>query len=737
MKKLPLLFLFVFTIIYSPSFSQNVNRIIPQPQSISMGDGFFSFDENLVIINGEKGSFNYSYLAEHLNKITGYNIQIIDKKEATDFNNRIFLDCSNRSLPEEGYELLCDSKGITISGSTSKGIFYGIQTLFQLLPPQIYSGRRSLQKNITIPYVSIADYPVMKYRGMMLDVSRTFFGKSDIIRLLDWLSYHKVNKFHWHLTDDNGWRIEIKKYPYLTSKGAWRGPGEVLPETFGSGDKRYGGYYTQKDIKEIVKYASDRNIEIIPEIDLPGHSKAVTASYPDVLCNIQDTSISVQGEKKNVWCVGNENNYKMLNNIIKEIAALFPSKYIHIGGDEVNISSWERCPDCQGVVKREGLNDTKHLLNHFVNRMEVILHKHGKYLAGWDEIAEEGKLDNNTRVYAWRGVKKGVDAANKGAKVIMLPGEFFYLDMKQSPVERGHNWAGIVTLEKSYSFDLSKLDGLDSNSKDNFEGIQGALWTELLGSPARFLDYQTFPRMAAIAERGWSSAACCSYKDFYERLTKYHYDRMFNMDIAFRIAPPSATFTNGKIVVDDSCSTSVVRYTSNETEPNVNSPIYKGEIYTNTPERFRFKSFFGNYISSATVMVQNVDYKYKDLRVSVSTSMDENPKFPLKNLTDNKASTYFRSNTKVKSGDYLTYTLDSPVIANRITVETGIPNITFYGVNYGYVEYSQDGVNFIKAGDFINNSVVFNPSFPVQYVRLVITKPNDGYILALQDLKVE
>ncbi len=251
---------------------------------------------------------------------------LIQEKKTTAYNFIKLEVNPSLNIPEEGYLLNVDEKGITIEAKNSSGIFYGIQSVLQLLPPAVYSGRVTGREEWSVPFVNIEDYPRFSYRGMMLDVSRTFFDYDVIIKYIDWLSYHKINKFHWHLADDNGWRIEIKKYPELTSKGAWRGPGEVLYPSFGSGNKRYGGFYTQDQIKKIVAYAAERNIEIIPEIDLPGHSRAVTATYPDILCRRTDESLSVQGEGKNVWCVSKEPNYEMLENIIKELVRLFPSK---------------------------------------------------------------------------------------------------------------------------------------------------------------------------------------------------------------------------------------------------------------------------------------------------------------------------------------------------------------------------------------------------------------------------
>ena len=312
--------------------------LIPKPQKVEEKEGVFKLNPETAIVSDDP--FNARYLADILNNSTGLGIRQGGNKEES---NTITLTIDPESnIPQEGYVLSVTPEKIVATSSTSKGSFYAIQTLLQLLPPSVY-GNPTGDEKWEVPCVRIEDSPRFPYRGLMMDVSRTFFSLDYIYRFLDWMAYHKLNVFQWHITDDNGWRIEIKKYPELTSKGAWRGPGEVLPAAYGSGNKRYGGFYTQKEIKEVIEYAAKRNIEIIPEIDMPGHSKAVISTYPQTGCDNKTHFVSINGEVKNVWCVGNEDNYKMLDNIIKEVAALFPSKIIHVGGDEVNMDNWNRC----------------------------------------------------------------------------------------------------------------------------------------------------------------------------------------------------------------------------------------------------------------------------------------------------------------------------------------------------------------------------------------------------------
>jgi hexosaminidase len=708
--------------------------VIPIPEKVIYNDGVFKIGALTQISTNEKDKYNLNYLSGKLSIIKGFGV----KHNSGLSSNSIILSIDNQSnIPSEGYVLKVNNDKIEISASTKAGIFYGIQTLLQLLPPTIYSGNATGFEKWEVPALEITDSPRFSYRGMMLDVSRTFFDKETVLKYIDWMSYHKINKFHWHLSDDNGWRIEIKKYPKLTELGAWRGDNEVLPASFGSGSQRYGGYYTQKDIKQIVAYAAERNIEIIPEIDLPGHSKAVTASYPEVLCKSNDESESVQGEVSNVWCVSNEKNYKMLDNIIKEIASLFPSKTMHIGGDEVNRSSWENCKSCKDLMSEKGMKQTSELQNYFVRRLEKIVEKYGKQMAGWDEILEGGDLHPNTKVYAWRNVAKGIESITKGQPTILMPGAFCYLDMKQSPEERGHNWAGIVSAEKTYSLDPTGSTNLDNDKTKLILGVQGGLWTELLGWPARFIEYQTYPRLAALAEVGWSKQENREWNNFSLRLNKFHFDRLSNMGIAFRVEPPKAVYNDSSITVTTQYPWEVVRFTDDESAPVSHSSVYNGPIKTSNPLKYRFSTFYNSFTNSIPVKVSNVDYVYKTPEVEIETSLSLNQRSPITNITDYKFDTYLRSAAKAKAGDFVIYKFKEPVETSRITVETGIPNINFYWVTEGYVEYSYNGTDFIKGDDLFRGKATIIPNNKIKAVKINITAPNDANTLVLQDLRIE
>ena len=370
--------------------------IIPKPVKVNQKEGLFVMPPLVQIIVDKKAQKSANFITASFLKNTGINpIVAIGSKQKK--NTIAFLVDEKMSLPNDGYKLSVTKKGVLVKGKSVNGVLNGFQTLLQIC------SAKEVTKG-TIPFVKIEDYPRFDWRGMMLDCSRQFFDKQTVKNYIDWLAAHKMNVFHWHLTDDNGWRVEIKSMPDLTRKGAWRGPGEALLPSYGSGDKRYGGFYTQADIKEVVAYALDRGISIMPEIEIPGHSRAVTAAYPEVGCITTQETKSVQGEVKNVWCVGREENYQILDSIIKEFSELFPFDYIHVAGDEVNRATWEQCPKCKALMQKECYTDTFQLQNYFFKRVEKIVEKYNRKTAGWNEILKGGEMSPNTLIFAWQGI---------------------------------------------------------------------------------------------------------------------------------------------------------------------------------------------------------------------------------------------------------------------------------------------------------------------------------------------
>ena len=706
---------------------------VPKPASVQYqaNQPSFILDKDVQLVGGD--SFNVAYLQDHLSRLLDYSGDSWNPSEPGTIE---FV--RTKSFPEEGYSIEVKDRHILVTATTRAGEFYAIQTLLQMLPPQVYrkvSGPDAmLIRQWEIPAVTIVDQPRFPWRGSMFDVSRTFFDKEYILRHLDWLAYHKINKFHWHLTDDNGWRVEIKKYPKLTSVGAWRGRGEALEPSFNSGEERYGGFYTQEDLKEIVAYAADRNIEIIPEIDLPGHSKALAVSYPEVVCKHDADVLSVQGEVHNVLCVGREKNYAMLENIIKELAAIFPSKYFHVGVEEVATDSWKHCPDCQKLMKRLGYTDERQLLGYFTERLEKILAKYGKTLEGWEDIVAGESLSRNDLVLVWHRQNVLQNAIDAGFPVVTQNCDYLYFDMKQTLAERGHSWASIIDVEKVYSFD--PLQGLDlkPGQERQVKGLQGGLWTELLYYPAHFSEYQLFPRLCALAEVGWTPQAQREYADFDARLARTHFERMWNMGIHFRIPAPDVD-RNG--LVRSPYPNMVVRYTSDGSEPTVSSPVVTGPIVADHPENLRFATFFAD-VKSMTVGVPGAQ-RYLKPAVKVTSSLEGTKNLPLSNLELYERDKYMRTARSLRTGDHVLYTFEEPVSCKRITVQTADPKNNFYGITDGHVEVLYDGQTdwyAVKPFDMYNR-VSFSPAAPVKAVKIVVDGPGEGKAVSIQSLIIE
>jgi hexosaminidase len=596
MKK-SILLIAIFLSSLSTSQAQKLD-IIPKPVKVEQKDGAFIIPSSAQIILDKKIQKSSDYIKASLLKNAGINstVTVGDKHKK---NTISFLVDEKMSLPNEGYKLSVTKKGVLVKGKSASGVLNGFQTLVQIC------SAKDVKKG-TIPFVKIEDYPRFEWRGMMLDVSRQFFDKQTVENYIDWLAAHKMNVFHWHLTDDNGWRAEIKSMTDLTKKGAWRGPGEALLPSYGSGNKRYGGFYTQEEIKEVVAYAQDRGISIMPEIEILGHSRAVTAAYPEIGCVTTQETKSVQGEVKNVWCVGREENYQILDSIIREFSEMFPFDYIHVAGDEVNRANWEHCPKCKALMEKEGYTDTFQLQNYFFKRVEKIVEKYHRKTAGWNEILKGGEVNPNTLIFAWQGINYGIESAKKRHSTIMIPGQYLYFDMAQSENERGHRWAAITDTKRAYSFEPIPTDDLTTDEQKLIKGVQGALWSEYLDRPTRFVEYQSYPRISALSEIGWSRKEDKNWDDFYGRLTHSHLQRLANLGIAFRDFPPTAIYKNGTITVTPPYEGAIVRYDTQGNEPTRESALYTKPIEARDYENYMFRTFFNEDVASPAVKVEKL-----------------------------------------------------------------------------------------------------------------------------------
>lgn len=501
--------------------SPNVYAIIPAPVSIKEMAGQFVFTGSSKIILSKitaETKLSTDFLALLIKNPTGWNLKLTEGKKAE--NGSVFMGIDTAVKNAEGYLLLVKKRKITIKASTPAGLFYAVQTLRQLLPPDVEKAGIVQGLKLTVPCCEIADEPRFAYRGMHLDVGRHLFPVESIRKYIDMIALQKMNTFHWHLTEDQGWRIEIKKYPKLTQVGAFRketvaGHAHGKPEVYDG--KPYGGFYTQEEVKDIIAYAKSRFITIIPEIEMPGHALGALAAYPELSCSGGPFEVAkTWGVFNDVFCAGKEETFKFLEDVISEIAELFPSEYIHVGGDECPKTKWAKCKYCQKRIKDEGLKDEKELQSYFIKRMEKFINSKGKKLIGWDEILEGGIAPEAT-VMSWRGVEGGIEAAKQGHDVIMSPTTFVYLDYYQSePAGEPLAIGGYLPLEKVYSFD-PKFDELTPEQNRHILGLQGNVWTEYIPAPDQ-LQYMTYPRMLAISEIGWTPSVKKDFEDFLARL---------------------------------------------------------------------------------------------------------------------------------------------------------------------------------------------------------------------------
>jgi hexosaminidase len=511
--------------------------IVPRPVRMERQEGQFVLNQSTVILV-EKSSADADnvgkQLAAWLKRSAGLELAVSPTDEAAAVGNAILITGknANAALGNEGYQLVSTPNGVVITAAAGPGLFYGMQTLLQLLPTEVFSPSK-VEEAVTwsVPAVRIEDQPRFRWRGMMVDVGRHFFTKDEIKNYIELMSQQKLNTFHWHLTDDQGWRIEIKKYPKLTEVGAWRkNIGWKLDpksSTAYGPDGRYGGFYTQDDIREVVAYAAARYVNVVPEIEMPGHAMSALASYPELGCTGGPYDIDVPGGIfADVYCAGNDKTLQFLEDVLAEVLALFPSKTIHIGGDEVPMDrvSWKKCEKCQTRIHAEGLKDERELQAYFVRRIEKFLIAHGRTMIGWEEILEGG-LAPTANVMSWRrNGEVGVAAANAGHDVVMIPGYRCYLSRGQAPQAESTNPNAKkskrnydpLTLEMVYNFE-PVAEGVATDKVKHIIGSGGALWTEGTANYAR-LQFSTYPRACAAAEVTWLDPKLKNWDDFKNRI---------------------------------------------------------------------------------------------------------------------------------------------------------------------------------------------------------------------------
>ncbi|MGQ9621175.1 MAG: beta-N-acetylhexosaminidase [Bacteroidales bacterium] len=502
--------------------AKNIYAVIPAPLSLIESSGKFTFSAKSSIVlspMNEETLLSANFLASLVKNYTGYELVVKEGSKAT--GRSVFMSIDTSVKNPEAYIFSVTPKKITVKAATPAGLFYAVQTIRQLMPPEVEKSFSGQSITLSVPCCEIKDEPRFIYRGMHLDVGRHMFPVETIKKYIDLMALHKFNYFHWHLTEDQGWRIEIKKYPKLTEIGAFRketivGHAGRKPQVFDG--KRYGGFYSQDEVREIVKYASSKFITVIPEIEMPGHSLAALASYPELSCTGGPFETGTKwGIFEDVYCAGKEETFRFLEDVLSEVIELFPSEYIHIGGDECPKTRWEKCPLCQKRIKIEGLKDEHELQSYFIKRIEKFLISKGKRLIGWDEIMEGGLAPEAT-VMSWRGIASGIEAAKQNHNVIMTPTCYFYLDYYQAePDKEPLAIGGYLPLETVYSFD-PHFEELTEEQHKHILGVQGNVWTEYIPSPGH-LEYMACPRMFAISEVGWTQPSKKDFEDFLARFT--------------------------------------------------------------------------------------------------------------------------------------------------------------------------------------------------------------------------
>ena len=491
-------------------------NIIPEPVNISSKEGAFTLNEQTLILT----DLNLKKIAEQLKEILlstlGLNIAIKEDLQTKESNNIIILKTVNneKQLNQEGYNLIVSQDHIEISASTPNGVFYGIQTMRQLIPLETI-GNKSSNLEISLPCVVIEDYPRFKWRGFMLDVGRHFFTKSEVKKILDLMAFLKLSKFHFHLTEDQGWRVEIKKYPLLTEIGSKREGTIASQRSFRSNQKikvpldgiPVSGYYTQQDLRELVQYATERFITIIPELDFPGHTTAALAAYPELSCTGGPFKVSTRfGIHKDVLCIGKEKVFEFTQNVLNEIIEIFPSSIIHIGGDEAPNKRWKHCLDCQARIKDERLGSVQNLQVYFTNRIADYLGSKGRQIIGWNDILNDD-LNSNTLCQYWiNNFNQVLEHIRKGREVVMSEMKALYFDYPHR----------LIPLHQTYNYDPIPSN-LEEKFHQNILGLEACLWTEYVPTK-EILERQAFPRLIAVAETGWSPKNKKNFEYFQRRL---------------------------------------------------------------------------------------------------------------------------------------------------------------------------------------------------------------------------
>lgn len=744
-SKLSTLFLGLSLLACAPVMT--AQNIIPAPQSMTVGKGELQLGRKLTLVTNLTGK-ELDNMLDYI-KTTPLNVEYTGKKSS---RNYIKMTIDNESdLGDEGYTLKVGSKGIDIVSKTSAGLFYGLQSVLQLAEERDYK---------SIIAVDIKDEPRFAYRGLHLDESRHFSSKEFVMKQLDALARYKMNRFHWHLTDGAGWRIEIKKYPRLTNFAAWR-PYETWKDWW-KADRHYcnqddpnarGGFYTQDDIKEILAYAEKLHITIIPEIEMPGHSEEVLAAYPLLSCS---NDMYVNSD----FCIGKEATFAFLEDVLTEVIDLFPSHYIHIGGDEAVKNGWKTCPDCQRRMKEEGLDNVDQLQSYMIHRIEEFVNSKGRDIIGWDEILEGGLAPNAT-VMSWRGEEGGITAAKSGHKVVMTPGAFCYLDSYQAdPSTQPEAIGGYLTLEKVYSYNPVPASFNDEQA-EMILGVQGNVWREYMPT-LEHTEYMIYPRIIAIAEVGWTNPENKDWQNFRKRinveiprLERKGYNP-FTLSTMID-TPMRFDYDRKEIKVALQCERLGVEihYTTDGTEPKVNSPLYTDSLTVKGTMHLSARAFKDGK-PAGDVLVKRIDY-HKAIGKKITLAQPYSKNYPAsgeKTLVDG-----YRGGKGYGDGRWLGFLNNDVDAVIDLGEKTDLSYISTLGMQakgpyvwlpkYVLIQISDDGKNFTDLAklthdistereDVLFHDFVWEGKANARYVRIYAPRVEiDGGWIFMDEIVVQ
>ncbi len=722
----------------APPAPDDVLALVPLPVSMQRAPGTFTLDAGTQVLTeaedlGTRGAAAAFVISAR--PATGFPLPVHELKGEKPANAVLFTRTgADAQLGEEGYTLEVGEHGAVVRSVGPAGLLHGAETLLQLFPPELCA--RELQKGVawSAPGVSIRDQPRFPWRGLLLDVSRHFMSKDEVKHVLDTMALHKLNVFHWHLVDDHGWRIEIKSRPKLTEIGAWRdaiGFG-LDPKASSAYDKagRYGGFYTQDEIREVVAYANARAITIVPEIEMPGHSVAALAAYPEFSCGGGPFDVNVPaGVHAGIYCPGNEATFGFLEEVLTEVFALFPGTFVHLGGDEVPREEWTKCERCKKRMRDEKLTDTAQLQSWFLKRIEKFVNGKGKRVIGWDEILEGG-LAPNAAVMSWRGIQGGRDAASAGHDVVMCPNESLYLDHYQAQSGEPLAIGGFTPLEEVYLYEPVP-QGLTKAQAVHVLGAQGNLWTEYVPNAAH-ADYMLWPRACAVAELCWTPLEKKDLANFQQRMA-IHKRRLGLLGVHYRPMPPpgledALVFDGGsppRLHVAPVIPGATVKVSFDGSDPDKGGTALEGTVpLPNGNCRVRARLYRPDGSESFLVEALVVLGKAR-----VRTSLAPSGRYDLERAFDLDQASFFWSNSALSLNDHVTLELFGVRTLKHAHVTTGDAEKPDDCLQHGVLEVQPVGGNWIEVASFTDGAVDCDlPQQPIKAVRIRATEAQPTWL---------